>query len=39
MEIIWITAGTLMLVTFGLAFVRAREVRRLEALGHRLEQH
>lgn len=37
MEIIWITAGAIMLLTFGLAYVRARECRRLEVLGQTLE--
>lgn len=37
MEIIWIVAGGAMLSTFGLAFVRARECRRLEVLGQTLE--
>jgi len=37
MEIIWITAGAVMLLTFGLAYVRARECRRLEVLGRTLE--
>lgn len=37
MEIIWITAGAILLLTFGLAFVRARECRRLEVLGQTLE--
>lgn len=37
MEIIWITAGAIMLLTFGLAYVRARECRRFETLGQTLE--
>lgn len=37
MEIIWITAGAIMLLTFGLAYVRARECKRLEVLGQTLE--
>lgn len=37
MEIIWITAGGLSLVTFGLAFVRSRECKRLETLGNSIE--
>jgi len=37
MEIVWLTAGTLMLITFGLAFVRSRECKRLELLGRSLE--
>lgn len=37
MEIVWITAGAIMVLTFGLAFVRARECRRLEMLSRSLE--
>lgn len=37
MEIIWITAGAIMVLTFGLAWVRARECRRFEMLGQTLE--
>ncbi len=38
MEIIWITAGSLALVTWGLAVMRARECRRFEVLGQNLER-
>jgi len=38
MEIIWITAAGLVLITWGLAAMRARECRRFEALGQNLER-
>lgn len=37
MEIVWITGAGIMLLTFGLAFVRARECKRIEMLGRSLE--